>query len=84
MIYEIYKRKDIYKRKEVTPYMLGRKNYPCKQFKKVKRIIFYINYFFMNLRYFKKIEHKSDKNLEDNETALLTADRNEKDPKQRF
>ena len=64
--------------------MLGRKNYPCKQFQKVKRIIFYINYFFMNLRYFKKIEHKSDKNLEDNETALLTADRNEKDPKQRF
>ena len=50
----------------------------------MKRIIFYINYFFMNLRYFKKIEHKSDKNLEDNETALLTADRNEKDPKQRF
>ena len=38
----------------------------------------------MFLRYFKNIEHKSDKNSEDNETALETADRNEKGQNQRF
>lgn len=32
----------------------------------------------MFLRYFKNIEHKSDKNSEDNETAPETAHRNEK------